>query len=168
MREKHPFEAFVPEFSEVLILGSFPGKESTQSTREDDWFYGANRNQFWKILGLVYNRKFENRSQKQELFKAARIAITDIIATCERNDNSNSDINLINKEYNIDVVSRIIINYPIKKILFTSQWVQKEFIKNFEVSEEIELVPLPAPSPIYRRLSLQDKAIEYKKQLPQL
>lgn len=168
MIEKHPFEAFVPEFSEVLILGSFPGKESTQRTREDDWFYGANRNQFWKILGLVYNQKFENRSQKQELFKGARIAITDVIATCERKDNSNSDINLINKYYNIDVVSQIIINNPIKKILFTSQWVQNEFLKHFEVSKDIELFRLPAPSPIYRRLSLQDKAIEYKKQLPQL
>lgn len=168
MIEKHPFEPFLPEFSEVLILGSFPGKESTQRTREDDWFYGANRNQFWKILGLVYNQKFENRSQKQELFKGARIAITDIIATCERKDNSNSDINLINKEYNIDVVSQIIINNPIKKILFTSQWVQNEFLKHFEVSKDIELFRLPAPSPIYRRLSLQDKAIEYKKQLPQL
>jgi hypoxanthine-DNA glycosylase len=168
MIEKHPFEAFIPENSEVLILGSFPGKESTQRSREDDWFYGANRNQFWKILGLVYNQTFMTKSQKQELFKSARIAITDIIVACERKDNSNSDLNLINKEYNNDVVTRIIINNPIKKILFTSQWVQNEFSKHFEVSRNIELFRLPTPSPINRRLSLQDKAIEYKKQLPKL
>jgi len=168
MIEKHPFKAFVPESSEILILGSFPGKESTQNRREDDWFYGANRNQFWKIIELVYDQKLENKSQKQSLFTKARIAITDIIVSCERKDNSNSDKNLINKQYNREEIYRILKENSIKKILCTSLWVQKEFMEHFEKPNDIELFKLPTPSPINRRLSIQDKAMEYKKQLPSL
>jgi len=165
MRENHPFAAFVPESSQVLILGSFPGKESTQEKRDNDWFYGANRNQFWKILELVYDLKLPEKKDRQQLFEKAKIGIADIISACERKDNSNSDKNLINKAYNTGILKILKAN-PISKILFTSKNVYKEFTANFDVSEAVELVVLPSPSPIYRRLSLQDKASEYKKHLP--
>lgn len=168
MIENHPFDPFVPESSEVLILGSFPGKESTQVKREDDWFYGANRNQFWKILALVYGQSFENKSQKQLLFRKAKIAITDIILSCERKNNSNSDINLSEKEYNKKEIYRILNENPIRKILFTSQWVQNEFLEHFEKPNEIELIRLPSPSPISRRLNINDKASEFEKHLPNI
>ena len=168
MKEKHPFEPFVPELSEILILGSFPGKESTQNTRENDWFYGANRNQFWKILELVYGLILENKSEKQNLIISSKIAITDIISSCERVGDSNSDNNLINKEYNIEQINKILNEKTIRKILFTSKGVCKEFHEHFDIPNGIELVTLPSPSPIYRRLSLQDKVTEYKKHFPSI
>jgi len=167
MIEKHPFEPFVPEQSEILILGSFPGKESTQEKRDDDWFYGANRNQFWKIIELVYERELKNKENKQTLFKNLKIAITDIIASCEREENKNSDKNLFNKKYNGEI-EKILSKHRIKKILFTSKIVYLEFLENFNKPKNIELIVLPSPSPIYRRLSLQDKTKEYKKHLPEL
>jgi len=163
MIEEHPFDPFVPKLSDILILGSFPGKESTQNTRENDWFYGANRNQFWKIIELVYGIILENKSDKQNLFAINKIAITDIILSCERAGNSNSDNNLTNKKYNIEHINKILNEKPIRKILFTSKGVCKEYHEQFEVHNGIELVTLPSPSPIYRRLSLQDKVTEYKK-----
>lgn len=167
MREDHPFDPFIPELSQVLILGSFPGKESTQAKRENDWFYGANRNQFWKIIELVYDLKLSEKKEKQQLFEKAKIGITDILKACERKDNSNSDKNLINKIYNTEILNIVKVN-PIKRILFTSKNVFKEFKANFREPEGVELFVLPSPSPIYRRLSLQDKASEYKKYLPTL
>jgi hypoxanthine-DNA glycosylase len=167
MKEKHPFKPFVPEQSEILILGSFPGKESTQENRENDWFYGANRNQFWKILELIYNFDLSSKERKQNLLRKLKIAITDIIASCERNENKNSDRNLINKDYNKAILN-IIRSQPIKKILFTSKGVYLEFLENFDKPSDTELIVLPSPSPIYRRLSLNDKAQEYKKHLPEL
>lgn len=165
MREDHPFAAFIPESSQVLILGSFPGKESTQEKRDNDWFYGANRNQFWKIIELVYDLKLPEKKDKQQLFEKAKIGITDIISSCERKDNNNSDKNLTNKIYNTDILKIIKAN-PINRILFTSKNVYKEFIANFDVPKAVEFVVLPSPSPIYRRLSLQDKVFKYKKHLP--
>ena len=83
--EVHPFEAYVPEKMSCLILGSFPGKEQTLcKPEESQWFYGAPRNQFWKILELVYGRVLQTKHQKQALFNEAGIGITDIIKSCER------------------------------------------------------------------------------------
>ncbi len=165
MIEKHPFENFIPDSCELLILGSFLGKESTQAKREDDWFYGANRNQFWKIIELIYNSNFNNKIEKQNLFNNLKIGITDIISSCERKENNNSDNNLTNKTYNNKIVD-ILSTYPIKKVLFTSKNVYKEFSENFKKPKGVELVVLPSPSPIYRRLNLNDKASEYKKYFP--
>jgi len=165
MTEQHPFKPFAPVNSETLILGSFPGKESTQKLRDRDWFYCANRNQFWKIMELVYNKNLSSLDAKQQLLQENKVAITDIILSCERRGNNNKDTNLINKKYNRDAIYSILDSNPIKKILFTSKGVHQEFLENFNMQLNIELIVLPSPSPIYRRLNLQDKAIEYKKHL---
>lgn len=165
MIENHPFKAFVPNPSEVLILGSFPGKESTQVKRDGDWFYGANRNQFWKIIELVYNLKLNSKAKKQELFTGNRIAITDIISSCERAQNSNLDNNLVNIVYNNEI-SSIIKEQGIKKVLFTSKNVCDEYFKHYEKVDGVDFIVLPSPSPIYRRISMQEKAIEYSRHLP--
>jgi hypoxanthine-DNA glycosylase len=162
MKETHPFQPFAPIGSTKLILGSFPGKESTQITRENDWFYGAARNQFWKILEIVFDKELSHQNDKQELFQENKIAITDILLSCERRENKNSDDNLINKEYNLNAVKEILSKNPIKTILFTSKAVHKEFLANFPIPDHIELVVLPSPSPIFRRLNLQGKAEIYK------
>jgi hypoxanthine-DNA glycosylase len=168
MREHHPFEPFAPKGSTKLILGSFPGKESTQNKRVNDWFYCASRNQFWKILEIVFEKDLSNKNDKQELFIDNKLAITDILLSCERRDNKNADKNLINKEYNKDVITEILTRNEIRKILFTSKNVHREFVDNFDVTGQIELVVLPSPSPIYRRLSLQEKAKIYKYYLTQV
>ena len=162
MTEQHPFEPFIPEGSTSLILGSFPGKESTQTKRDDDWFYCAGRNQFWKIFEIVFGRDLSSKEDKQKLFRDHKIAITDILLSCERKDNKNSDENLINKEYNKETIHEILLNKSIKKIFFTSKGVHREFVENFEIPEHIDLVVLPSPSPVYRRLNLQGKAEIYQ------
>lgn len=167
MIEKHPFEPFVPKDCEILVLGSFPGKESTQNTREDDWFYGAKRNQFWKILELVYNKELKSVTQKQNLFSELKIGITDIIDACERKENSNKDGNLINIKYN-ERIDSILNKNSISKILFTSKGVYQDFIKNYNFTINIDLIILPSPSPIYRRMSFENKVVAYQKNFPVL
>lgn len=167
MIEKHPFPPFIPRDCKVLVIGSFPGKESTQEKRQDDWFYGANRNQFWKLLENVYGIELKTKDDKQKLFEKAKIGITDIIESCERNENSNSDSNLINKVYN-SKLTQIIESNPIDGILFTSKGVNKEFCEQFIVAENVDLITLPSPSPIYRRMSFQEKAENYKNHFPKL
>jgi len=167
MTEKHPFKPFIPKDCKVLVIGSFPGKESTQEKRQDDWFYGANRNQFWKLLENIYGLELKTKKDRQELFEKAKIGITDIIESCERNENSNSDSNLTNKVYN-SMIAEIIEHNPINKVLFTGKGVNKEFREHFIVAENIELITLPSPSPIYRRMSFEEKAENYKKHFPKL
>ncbi len=165
MIEKHPFPPFIPKDCKILVIGSFPGKESTREKREDDWFYGAKRNQFWKLLENVYQLELRTKEAKKKLFEKTKIGITDIIESCERSKNSNIDSNLINKVYN-SKLAQIIENNPIDKILFTSKGVKKEFCKHFSVPKNVDLIALPSPSPIYRRMSFEEKAKNYKTYFP--
>src|SRR5215208_7184444 len=110
--EIHPFGAFIPKTIQCLIVGSFPGKEQTQGVNEElQWFYGAPRNQFWKILEKVYNRELKTRKEKQELFEQAGIGITDVIRSCLRKSGTNLDENLEVKEYNKDTIDKILEEY---------------------------------------------------------
>lgn len=68
MLETHPFGCFVPKGAMYLLLGSFIGKYAGRGQKEYDWFYGSKRNQFWKILEKIYNRRLVNKGDKQRLF----------------------------------------------------------------------------------------------------
>lgn len=169
--EPHPFPPFVPKNPRILILGSFPGRESTQEKREDDWYYGAKRNQFWKIISAVYNKNLPTKDSKKGLFEQLGIAITDIIASCIRKHGNNKDKNLHVARYNKDAINLILSNESLKEILFTSIWVKEEFEKNIEPDlkrKNIIKTVLPSPSPIYRRLKFEEKVERYKLLLPAL
>jgi len=83
--ESHPFSLFIPENATALILGSFPGREQTQTECDNDqWFYGAKRNQFWKIISSVYNTDLLCKEDKQQIFQKFGIGITDILLKVRR------------------------------------------------------------------------------------
>lgn len=165
MSETHPFGNFVPNNAKYLILGSFPGKPD----EGNDWFYGAKRNQFWKILEAVYKTKLDTKAKKQKLLIEIKAAIADIILMCDRKNNTNSDTNLTNITYNTKAIKKILSENKIKKIFFTSRFAEKLFNKQFPVilaCPESNLIPLPSPSPRYAKFSLSDKIEKYKKLLP--
>lgn len=165
--ESHPFEAFVPRGIEYLLVGSFPGREHTQSPVPDgQWFYGARRNQFWKILEMVYGRQLTNRAQKEALFTELHMGITDVIRRAVRLRNTNLDQNLDIIEYNHDRIEAILEKKTLKKVFFTSRFVEKVFKKEFPDYSHTEV--LPSPSPRYATLSLAQKAAIYKEKLPRL
>lgn len=50
--ESHPFEPFLPEEAQVLMLGTFPPKPERWSME----FYYPNRiNDMWRIMGLIFH-----------------------------------------------------------------------------------------------------------------
>ena len=164
--ETHPFGAFIPKNIQCLIVGSFPGKEQTQcELDETHWFYGAPRNQLWKILEIVYKRELKNRNEKQQLFEEAGIGMTDVIKSCVRLEGTNLDENLEIKEYNKQVIEEILKQHQ-PKVLFTSRFVEKEFKKLFPEYKNIDI--LPSPSPRYFKLRIDDKPKIYKEKLPKL
>jgi hypoxanthine-DNA glycosylase len=164
--ETHPFEAFIPKNIKYLIVGSFPGKEQTKiELNETHWFYGAPRNQLWKILELVYKRELKNRKQKQRLFEEAGIGMTDVIKTCIRKEGTNLDENLEIKEYNEEIIEKILKQHQ-PEVLFTSRFVEKEFKKLFPDYANTDI--LPSPSPRYFKLTIEDKAKIYREKLPKL
>ncbi len=164
--EVHPFEAFVPKKIKCLIVGSFPGKEQTQSILDEThWFYGSPRNQLWKILEVVYATELKTKEQKKQLFEQAGVGMTDIIKSCVRRAGTNLDENLEIKEYNAEVIGKILKKHQ-PKVLFTSRFVEKEFKKLFPDYSNTDI--LPSPSPRYFKLSIEDKAKIYKEKLPRI
>jgi len=166
--ETHPFPPFVPSNAEILILGSFPGKEQTQSNNlSNQWFYGAPRNQFWKIIETVYDKKLNTQEEKQKLFSSLKIGITDIVLKARRANGSNLDKNLKDVEWNTEDIEKILRQHPNIKVLCTSKtYVEKHFKKLFPDFRKVS--NLPSPSPRYARLTLEKKVAEYKNLLPKL
>jgi len=171
MIETHPFGAFCPPNAKYLILGSFTAKKN-DGDDSYDWFYVTKRNQFWPILETVYNLKLDNKKAKQDLLTKLSIAITDIIYQCERKKDNSLDSNLINFVYNTPAIRKILWENPIKKILFSSRFVEKEFKKRFkdliEEFSNIELITLPSPSPRYAAMSKEEKIRRYGQVFPKL
>ncbi len=172
MIEIHPFGNFVPLNAQYLILGSFTGQRSEEDIKNGyDWFYGTKRNLFWPIIREVYDIQLISKKDKQSLFNRLGIAITDIILSCERKSASNLDMNLTNIVLN-DEVPNIFKKQKIKKVFFSSKFVEKLFRKHFKtlVTEypEIELITLPSPSPRYAAMSRSQKIECYKELFPTL
>lgn len=168
IEEKHPFGSFVPKDARYLFLGSFAGKTSDGY----DWFFGTKRNQFWPIMAEVYGRPLQTKDEKQKLFANLKLAITDIILSCERKDHNNSDGNLINAVINTKVITNILKNNPIKTIFFSSRFAEhlykRHFMNLIRKYPQIDLVTLPSPSPRYAAMSLAVKVAKYTELLPKL
>ena len=168
MREIHPFGSFIPKNCRYLILGTFPGKKN----KENNWFYGSKKNQFWIILENVYKQNLNTISEKKGFLKEYKIAITDTISSCIRKENTNLDTNLVNIVYNDNLIKKILKENKIEIIFFTSRFAEKLFIKQMKkdtlLYSKSKLCLLPSPSPRYAKLSLSDKIIRYKKLLPKI
>lgn len=169
MIEAHPFGTFVPKNAEYFFLGSFTGKIENPNY---DWFYANGRNQFWQIMEKVYEIDLSTKDKKQALFTNLRMAITDIILSCERLTNSNLDMNLTNMIFNTEAIRKVIQNNKLKTIYFSSRFAEKLFKKVFKEIilrfPNIQLVTLPSPSPRYAAMTRQEKINHYKELLPKL
>lgn len=167
--EIHPFGVFSPPKAKYLMLGSFTAVKKDDSY---DWFYGSKRNQFWPMIEEVYDLKLPNKKAKQNLFTNLSLAIADMIHQCERRDGNSMDSNLINLVYNTEALKKLLKENPIKKIFFSSRFVEKEFKRKFkeliDIHPNVELVTLPSPSPRYAAMSKQEKINRYGEIFPKL
>ncbi|MCF7872125.1 DNA-deoxyinosine glycosylase [Candidatus Woesearchaeota archaeon] len=153
----HPFPHYVPRNAEFLIIGSFP----PISLSKNDFFYSSKQNQFWKIIESIYKTDIKTKRKKELFLEINNIAMTDIIMKCRRKKGDSSDKNLEIIEY-MDIKNILKHNKEIKKIFFTSKFVENIFRKIFS-DITVKTLTLPSPSPRYARLSFDQKVYEYKK-----
>jgi hypoxanthine-DNA glycosylase len=89
MRLIHPLEPFIRRDSRILILGSFPSVKS----RESGFYYGNPQNRFWKLVaGLLSEETPGTLEQKQAMLVKHRIALWDVIQSCEIEGSSDNSI----------------------------------------------------------------------------
>ncbi len=75
--------------SELLILGSFPSVMS----RRAEFYYGNPQNRFWRtVCGFFGEEVPSDREGKQEFLLRRRIALWDVVLSCEIEGSADSSI----------------------------------------------------------------------------
>ena len=137
---KHPIPPVYDENSEILILGSFPSVKS----REQGFFYGHPQNRFWRVVSAVFGCSVPvTVDEKVKFLLENRIAVWDVIGSCEITGSSDSSI----KDVVPNDLSRILDKTDIKKIFLNGRTAEKYYRKYAADSVKLEAVCLPSTSP---------------------
>lgn len=133
MRVEHRYikqGLYTPPGATCLLIGTFPSvlvREAFNRLRptDVDFFYGSIDNNFWKDLGIIYNRTFSyNRSheaidERIKLLYELKLAMSDAIFACDTTGSA-MDTALQNVEPNIYLID-VLDNTPtIDTLFFTS------------------------------------------------
>ena len=154
----HNIPPVFDKHSEILILGSFPSVKS----REMQFFYGHSQNRFWKVIATIYDYPVPSDiPSKKKLLLDNRIALWDVIGSCEINGSSDSSIrNAVPNDIAALVektgISRIFANGA------TSYNMYNRFCRD---SVGIDAIKLPSTSPANAAYSLDRLVSEWKSHL---
>lgn len=154
--EKLGFEPTIDENSRVLILGTIPSIESLRKQER----YGHKSNQFWKIIFTLFDRPLpDNYKDKNALLIENKIAIWDVLCSCE--GEGSLDSNIVNEKPND--FKAFYKKYPqIRHIFFTGKKAAEFYKKYVGFDDDKEYVILPSPSPANARMTLVEKTEQWK------
>ncbi len=89
VHKAHDFEPIYDADSRVLILGSMPSVASAKR----GFYYGHPRNVFWDVLAEVFCVTLpQTKEEKIAFLKKHRIALWDVLASCEIKGSADSSI----------------------------------------------------------------------------
>lgn len=144
----HPFPPLYDENSKILILGSFPSVKS----REQMFFYGHPQNRFWKVLGGVFHENVPQTIEEKRIFLLShRIALWDVIASCEIEGSSDSTIrNVVPND-----LLPIMQSADIKQIFVNGKTAEKYYKKYTQPTTTRNCICLPSTSPANAAWSLE-------------
>ncbi len=152
MREFHPYGTFIPKDCRYLLIGSFPiGKFSDPSRKNEikeneiDFFFGGEKNLLWRLIGDTFGVKLKSKKDIVKLLTEKRIGVGDVISSCVRHEGRASDKDLLEIEWNTDLL-KLIRKNKIQRLYFTSTGVEKWFYRLFPDARDIESFTLISPS----------------------
>ena len=138
--------SFLPEGAKILILGSFPSKES----RKQGFYYAHKNNRFFPILAALFKEKVPLTIQERKAFLAKHhIALSDVIYSCDIHASSDTSIKNVAP---MDIKS-ILSHYPIKKV-FTTGKKASELYRTYFGEDNISLPSSSSANAARRRDSL--------------
>ena len=153
------FDPILGDLPHILVLGSSPSVISLDKIQ----YYGNPQNAFWSILKDAFcGEEYLNYEDKVEFAKIHKIAIWDVISSCERKGSLDSSI----KNVSVNEIENLLLNYPsIKKVLFNGKAAEsfyKKYVKYYPY--RTEFFTMPSTSPAYT-LSYAKKLIEWENKL---
>ena len=154
----HNIPPVFDKHSEILILGSFPSVKS----REMQFFYGHSQNRFWKVIATIYDYPVPSDiPSKKKLLLDNRIALWDVIGSCEINGSSDSSIrNAVPND-----IAALVEKTGISQIFANGATSYNMYNRFFLYSFGIDAVKLPSTSPANAAYSLDRLVSEWKSHL---
>ncbi len=153
----HSFAPIADASSQVLILGSMPGKASLLAGE----YYAHPRNAFWKIMSELFAidaaAPYERRVAA---LQKRRIALWDVLASCTRATSLDSHIDEASIAVN-DFAGFFRTHVKIISICFNGakaeQLYRRHVLPELDAAGELQYHRLPSTSPAHAALSHADK-----------
>ena len=137
------FPPVISKDSNILILGSVPGIKSLEMQE----YYAHPQNKFWRILFELFNEDYTtDYAEKIDLLKKNKIAVWDVIDSCERKGSLDTEI----KNENHHNILQLLDDFPSIKVIFCNG--QKSFRTLEKILPDDPKIPvfvLPSTSPAY-------------------
>ena len=154
----HPIKPVFDENSRILILGSFPSVKS----REAAFFYGHPQNRFWRVISAVLEAdEPQTIEEKRSLLLKKRIAVWDVIASCDITGSSDSSIRNVKP----NDIGKILDSADVKAIFTNGKTAGKYYDKYIKNTIGRDSIPLPSTSPANAGFSLERLALTWKKEI---
>ncbi len=151
----HSFEPVIDQNSRLIILGSMPGAESLRKQE----YYAHSRNQFWQIICSLFGMEIDaSYDERLKLLLVNRIALWDVLASCERQGSLDSDIkNPVTNDFN-----KLFQEHPELKCIFLNGTKAAGLFRKYVAfrSPVLFAKTLPSTSPA-RAMSLSEKMAEW-------
>lgn len=154
-RLEHGFGPVYHKDSKILVLGSFPSVKS----REVSFFYGHPQNRFWKVIAQVFHEEVpETIDSKKQLLQKHKIALWDVIQSCDIIGSSDSSI----KNVVVTNLSEIIESCMILQVFVNGKTADGLYHRYSEQQTGIKAIALPSTSPANAGFSLERLVMEWK------
>ena len=136
----HSFEPIYNEDSEILILGTLPSVKS----RENNFYYGHKQNRFWKLLAKLCEEETpQTVEEKTAMLLRHRIAIWDVIQSCDIKGSSDSSIkNVVPAD-----IAKILKESSVQRIYANGDKAYRLYKKYCEKETGKKAEKLPSTSP---------------------
>lgn len=150
----------------ILILGSMPSVKSL----EQQQYYAHPRNAFWFIMSSIFNMdKDLAYPQRCEYLLANKIAVWDVIKTCQRQGSLDQDIvpaSMVANDFNV-----FLQQHPnIQKICFNGTKAEQVFNRYVlptlsEQQKKIVRCLIPSTSPAHAAMKFEQKLVLWQQAL---
>lgn len=157
----HPLEPIFDHRSQVLVLGTMPSPGS----RAQGFYYMHPQNRFWPVLARVLSVPLPvTNEQRRNLLLEHRIALWDVLASCEIIGASDSSIrNAVPNDLSV-----VLSAAPIRAVFTTGAKAEALYRRFCMGAVDLPLIALPSTSPANARWSLDALTESYRKLLEYL
>lgn len=149
----------IDERSRVLVLGSFPSKQSLAKQE----YYGNRQNHFWQIMGTLFS--FEPQApygERKTALSRNGVAVWDVIAECSREGSGDDAIQDATAN---PLLSLLRDHQHVRHLAFnggTALRTARIFIPDLFEDGSVEWQRFPSTSPRHARLKLEDKLAAWR------